>query len=95
VKTRPHNAALLLAGCLANPFPTAPEGRPPAPGTEHAWTEGHKLYDAACARCHGPEGQGVAGRGVTLRGLRLGDEELRAYVRSGKAGHMPPKAATP
>lgn len=87
--------ALVLAGCLSQPYPTAPEGRLSAPGTDQAWTEGHKLYDAACARCHGPEGLGLPGRGVSLVGLAASDAELRAFVRTGKVGHMPPRGGYP
>lgn len=95
VKMQPLLLTTLLAGCLANPFPTAPEQRPPAPGTDLAWTEGHKLYDAACARCHGADGGGVPGQGVSLRGLRATDRQLQAHVRTGKLGHMPARGGYP
>lgn len=88
-------AMLLLGGCSTKPYPTDPGGRLGAPGTEQGWSEGQKLYEAACARCHGSDGRGVAGAGVNLIGLDATTEQLRAHIRSGKTGLMPAKGGYP
>ena len=92
--TRWLAGALLLVGCF-NPFPTAPGERQPAPGSNTNWSEGQKLFDVACSRCHGGDGRGLTGSGVSLWDLKLTDQEVLARVRSGKPPHMPSKGGYP
>jgi mono/diheme cytochrome c family protein len=66
-----------------------------------AQTEGQKLYDATCAKCHGPDGTGstVVGKAVGAKDLnspeakKLTDAEVHAQIEQGK-GNMPPFGGT-
>ncbi len=95
VRWRAALAALLLGGCITQPYPTDPGDRLAAPGTAQGWSEGQKLYEAACARCHGSDGRGIAGAGVNLVGIDATNAQLQAQIRSGKTGHMPAKGGYP
>src|SRR5689334_17811272 len=51
--------------------------------------EGRRIFQARCAVCHGPAGEG--GRGPTLRPGRS-DQDLAALVRTGIPGSEMPAA---
>ena len=62
-----------------------------------AQSDAQKLYDANCAKCHGPDGSGstVVGKAVGAKDLRsaeakkLTDAEIFTQIDQGK-GNMPP-----
>jgi mono/diheme cytochrome c family protein len=66
-----------------------------------AQADGQKLYDSACAKCHGPDGTGntVVGKAVGAKDLnspeakKLTDAEIHAQIDQGK-GNMPPFGGT-
>jgi mono/diheme cytochrome c family protein len=66
-----------------------------------AQADGQKLYDATCAKCHGPDGTGntVVGKAVGAKDLnspeakKLTDAEVHAQIEQGK-GNMPPFGGT-
>ncbi len=59
--------------------------------------EGHKLFDANCASCHGPDGSGntAIGKAVGAKDLRaaeaqkMTDAQIYTQIDKGK-GNMPP-----
>ena len=71
------------------------------PRTALAQSDGQKLYDTNCAKCHGPDGSGntVVGKAVGAKDLRapeakkLTDPEIATQIEQGK-GNMPPFAGT-
>jgi len=66
-----------------------------------AQSDGQKLYDSNCAKCHGPDGSGstVVGKAVGAKDLRsaeakkLTDAEIFTQIDQGK-GNMPPFGGT-
>ena len=66
-----------------------------------AQSEGQKLYDTNCAKCHGPDGSGgtVVGKAVGAKDLRaaeakkMTDAEISTQIDQGK-GNMPPFGGT-
>jgi mono/diheme cytochrome c family protein len=66
-----------------------------------AQSDGQKLYDTNCAKCHGPDGSGgtVVGKAVGAKDLRtaeakkLTDAEIMTQIDQGK-GNMPPFGGT-
>lgn len=66
-----------------------------------AQTDGQKLYDTNCAKCHGPDGSGntTVGKAVGAKDLRtadakkLTDAEIFNQIDQGK-GNMPPFGGT-
>ena len=66
-----------------------------------AQSDGQKLYDTNCAKCHGPDGSGstVVGKAVGAKDLRaaeakkLTDAEIFSQIDQGK-GNMPPFGGT-
>ena len=66
-----------------------------------AQTEGQKLFDTTCAKCHGPDGTGntAVGKAVGAKDLgspeakKLTDVEIHAQIEQGK-GNMPPFGGT-
>ena len=62
-----------------------------------AQSDGQKLYDTNCAKCHGPDGTGntVIGKAVGAKDLnsaeakKLTDAEIHTQIDQGK-GNMPP-----
>jgi mono/diheme cytochrome c family protein len=66
-----------------------------------AQSDGQKLYDTNCAKCHGPDGSGstVVGKAVGAKDLRsaeakkLTDAEIFTQIDQGK-GNMPPFGGT-
>jgi mono/diheme cytochrome c family protein len=62
-----------------------------------AQSDGQKLYDTNCAKCHGPDGSGstAVGKAVGAKDLRaaeakkLTDAEIFTQIDQGK-GNMPP-----
>lgn len=66
-----------------------------------AQSEGQKLYDTNCAKCHGPDGSGntTVGKAVGAKDLRaaeakkLTDAEIAAQIEQGK-NNMPPFGGT-
>ncbi len=72
------------------------------PHAASAQSEGQKLYDTNCAKCHGPDGTGntVIGKAVGAKDLRsaeakkLTDAEIATQIDQGK-GNMPPFGGTP
>lgn len=66
-----------------------------------AQSEGQKLYDTNCAKCHGPDGSGstVVGKAVGAKDLaspeakKLTDAEIHTQIDQGK-GNMPPFGGT-
>jgi mono/diheme cytochrome c family protein len=66
-----------------------------------AQADGQKLYDANCAKCHGPDGTGntVVGKAVGAKDLhsaeakKLTDAEIFTQIDQGK-GNMPPFGGT-
>ena len=66
-----------------------------------AQSDGQKLYNTNCAKCHGPDGSGstVVGKAVGAKDLRaaeakkLTDAEIFTQIDQGK-GNMPPFGGT-
>jgi mono/diheme cytochrome c family protein len=66
-----------------------------------AQSDGQKLYDTNCAKCHGPDGSGntTVGKAVGAKDLRsaeakkLTDAEIAMQIDQGK-GNMPPFGGT-
>jgi mono/diheme cytochrome c family protein len=62
-----------------------------------AQSDGQKLFDTNCAKCHGPDGSGstVVGKAVGAKDLgsaeakKLTDAEIHTQIEQGK-GNMPP-----
>jgi mono/diheme cytochrome c family protein len=71
------------------------------PRAASAQSEGQKLYDTNCAKCHGPDGSGntTVGKAVGAKDLRsaeakkLTDAEIATQIDQGK-GNMPPFGGT-
>ncbi len=66
-----------------------------------AQSDGQKLFDTNCAKCHGPDGSGntVVGKAVGAKDLgsaeakKLTDAEIHTQIEQGK-GNMPPFGGT-
>jgi mono/diheme cytochrome c family protein len=66
-----------------------------------AQSDGQKLYDTNCAKCHGPDGSGstAVGKAVGAKDLnsaeakKLTDAEIYTQIDQGK-GNMPPFGGT-
>lgn len=66
-----------------------------------AQSDGQKLYDTNCAKCHGPDGSGntVVGKAVGAKDLaspeakKLTDAEIHTQIDQGK-NNMPPFGGT-
>jgi mono/diheme cytochrome c family protein len=66
-----------------------------------AQSDGQKLYDTNCAKCHAPDGTGntVVGKAVGAKDLnspeakKLTDAEINTQIDQGK-GNMPPFGGT-
>jgi mono/diheme cytochrome c family protein len=66
-----------------------------------AQSDGQKLFDTNCAKCHGPDGSGntVVGKAVGAKDLaspeakKLTDAEIHTQIDQGK-GNMPPFGGT-
>ncbi len=66
-----------------------------------AQSDGQKLFDTNCAKCHGPDGSGgtVVGKAVGAKDLRaaeakkMTDAEIYTQIDQGK-GNMPPFGGT-
>ena len=64
-------------------------------------SDGQKLFDTNCAKCHGPDGSGntVVGKAVGAKDLgsaeakKLTDAEIHTQIDQGK-GNMPPFGGT-
>ncbi len=62
-----------------------------------AQSDGQKVFDANCAKCHGPDGSGntAVGKAVGAKDLgsaeakKMTDAEIHAQIEQGK-GNMPP-----
>jgi mono/diheme cytochrome c family protein len=71
------------------------------PHSASAQSDGQKLYDTNCAKCHGPDGSGstALGKAVGAKDLRsdeakkLTDAEIFTQIDQGK-GNMPPFGGT-
>ena len=71
------------------------------PHSAAAQSDGQKLFDTTCAKCHGPDGSGstVVGKAVGAKDLRsaeakkLTDAEIFSQIDQGK-GNMPPFGGT-
>ena len=71
------------------------------PGVASAQSDGQKLYDTNCAKCHGPDGSGntTVGKAVGAKDLRaaeakkLTDAEIYTQIDQGK-NNMPPFGGT-
>src|SRR5271167_4315869 len=71
------------------------------PHIASAQSDGQKLFDTNCAKCHGPDGTGntVVGKAVGAKDLgsaeakKLTDAEVRTQIDQGK-GNMPPFGGT-
>jgi mono/diheme cytochrome c family protein len=67
------------------------------PSFAAAQSDGQKLYDTNCVKCHGPDGTGntVVGKAVGAKDLgspeakKLTDDEIRKQIENGK-NNMPP-----
>jgi len=74
-------AGFLLTFMLAHR--PAVQGPAPAPGP------GAAVFREACASCHGPQGEGMAGLAPPMRGRNLSVAEVKEIVQKGR-GRMPP-----
>jgi mono/diheme cytochrome c family protein len=71
------------------------------PHSAAAQSDGQKLFDTTCAKCHGPDGTGntVVGKAVGAKDLgsaeakKLTDADIFAQIDQGK-GNMPPFGGT-
>jgi mono/diheme cytochrome c family protein len=71
------------------------------PHSAAAQSDGQKLFDTNCAKCHGPDGTGntVVGKAVGAKDLsspeakKLTDAEIYMQIDQGK-GNMPPFGGT-
>src|SRR6202163_660555 len=71
------------------------------PHAASAQSDGQKLFDTNCAKCHGPDGTGntVVGKAVGAKDLnspeakKLTDAEIHTQIDQGK-GNMPPFGGT-
>jgi mono/diheme cytochrome c family protein len=71
------------------------------PHSAAAQSDGQKLFDTNCAKCHGPDGTGntVVGKAVGAKDLgsaeakKLTDAEIITQIDQGK-GNMPPFGGT-
>ena len=71
------------------------------PNFAAAQSDGQKLFDTNCAKCHGPDGTGntVVGKAVGAKDLgsaeakKLTDAEIHTQIEQGK-GNMPPFGGT-
>jgi mono/diheme cytochrome c family protein len=71
------------------------------PRSAAAQSDGQKLFDTNCAKCHGPDGSGntVVGKAVGAKDLgsaeakKLTDAEIHTQIEQGK-GNMPPFGGT-
>lgn len=71
------------------------------PRSAAAQSDGQKLFDTNCAKCHGPDGSGntVVGKAVGAKDLgsaeakKLTDAEIHTQIDQGK-GNMPPFGGT-
>jgi ubiquinol-cytochrome c reductase cytochrome c subunit len=86
-------AALLLVGGLYTAFAPglAAQDTPPSPEA----VEGRGLYEISCITCHGPNGQGVLGRGPSLIGVGAAAVEFQVSTgrmpATGQSAQVPPK----
>lgn len=81
------------ASAAAQQSRLSPETASPASAQAELTATGARLYQAACAACHGAEGEGVAGIGNALVHNEFvhaaTDAELVAFVRAGRAAADP------
>jgi mono/diheme cytochrome c family protein len=71
------------------------------PHSAAAQSDGQKVFDTNCAKCHGPDGSGntVVGKAVGAKDLgsaeakKLTDAEIHTQIEQGK-GNMPPFGGT-
>src|ERR1700691_1875827 len=71
------------------------------PHSAAAQSDGQKVFDTNCAKCHGPDGTGntVVGKAVGAKDLgsaeakKLTDAEIHTQIDQGK-GNMPPFGGT-
>jgi mono/diheme cytochrome c family protein len=71
------------------------------PHSAAAQSDGQKLFDTNCAKCHGPDGSGntVVGKAVGAKDLgsaeakKLTDAEIHTQIEQGK-NNMPPFGGT-
>jgi mono/diheme cytochrome c family protein len=71
------------------------------PHSAAAQSDGQKLFDTNCAKCHGPDGSGntVVGKAVGAKDLgsaeakKMTDAEIHTQIEQGK-GNMPPFGGT-
>lgn len=71
-------AVLMLGGWMVSSLIAPIEDR-----TSPVSTEGRLVFEQACAKCHGPRGEGKSGR-PRLRGRGLAPEVVRGMVVRGK-----------
>src|SRR5688572_12832289 len=75
-------AALLLAGGVYSAFAPGMATAEDTPELSTAAAEGKVLFDTSCVTCHGPNAQGVEGRGPSLIGV--GSASVEFQVTSGR-----------
>jgi disulfide bond formation protein DsbB len=90
---RPTEAAPATFPVLAADAATAQSRLSAAPSAPELLAQGERLYDEACASCHGANGEGVPNLGTPLAGAvylqATADAAVLAFLRAGRGVDSP------